>query len=569
MENTSDQGAMNGSSAQFNVFRLSRHSVDLLLVTVLVNILALALPLTLMQVYDRILVNQAIDTLVWLIVGCVVALSLEATLRITRAFISGYMAARFEHAAGCEAVDRLLNSRLEEFERDELGTQLDRLNAVSTLRGFYAGQPFQILMDFPFALLFLVAVGYLGGAIVLVPLGVILVFFATVFYFRRYFEYARSQQIDISDRRISFIVEILNRIHAVKAISMEEQLLRRHEKLQAESAEVNMSVSFWNILPSNLGAMFSQITIFGVIGIGAGRVTDGTLTLGALTACSLLSARAMQPIQNLAGFLLRFSEARIAQSRFNKILTLAREVPEGRPPFPEDITGIIEMRDVSFRYGDDLPYVLQNVSLTMAARSMIGIHGTSLSGTTTLLYLTMGILKPESGTVLIDAFNLAGWDHTDLKGRVEYLPQSATLFGGTLLDNIALFDPSKHGAARDAASVVDLDALVASLPMGYETRVNSQSNDLLPSGLIQRVAIARALVVRPRILLLDKTDSAMDRDSQLLFRWLIEQLKGTCTIVMVTNQPSILTLADEVYEIAGGRLEQSGSPTLLSQMKNP
>jgi len=198
---------------------------------------------------------------------------------------------------------------------------------------------------------------------------------------------------------------------------------------------------------------------------------------------------------------------------------------------------------------------------------MVGIHGASLAGTTTLLYLMMGILKPERGTVLIDGYNLSGWDFTDMKGRVEYIPQAASLFKGTLVDNITMFDPNRHAAALDAAGLVGLDELVSRLPMGYETPVSSQASGLLSSGLIQRVAFARALVVRPRILLLDKASAAMDRDSTRVFRWLLEQLKGRCTIVMVTNQHNLLGMADDVFELSAGRLEESELLALLREME--
>jgi len=532
-------------------------SADLLVATVLINLLSLALPLTLMQVYDRIIANRTVDTLVWLIVGCAIALILEGALRLVRAFISGYVAARFEHCAGCDAVHRILNSRLEVFEQESPSTYLDRLNAVGALRGFYAGQAFQVLMDLPFAVLFLVAVGYLGGGIVLVPVCVILVFLWTALLLNRRFEEARAGQIETADRRAGFVVQVLSRIHTVKAVSMEEQMLRRYEGLQAAGAESDMEVGLWSMLPANLGAMFSQAAFFGIICIGAGQVMEGTLTIGVLTACSLLSTRAMQPILSIAGFLLRFSEVRLAQRRFNGVMQLEEEGTEGLPAFPADIRGSIELRNVSFRPAPEMPYLLEDVSIHVQSGSMVAVHGDNTASTSTLLQLIMGLRRPTQGTLLIDGLNLTGWDYTSLRGRVGYIPQSAALFKGTLLDNISMFDRDMHSAALDAAAMVGLDELVARLPMGYETEVTAQASSLLPGDVVQRAAIARTLAIRPRILLLDRTDAAMDRDSQNVFHWLLEHLKGKCTMVVATDLPSLLELSDESYEIADARLKSS------------
>lgn len=562
-----NQEPEDAQTIDLNLFRLSLRSADLLVATVLINMLSLALPLTMMQVYDRIIANRTVDTLVWLIVGCIVALLLEGALRIVRAFISAYMAARFEHTAGCQAVHKILNSRLDAFDQDGPSTHLDRLNAVGALRGFYAGQAFQVLMDLPFALLFLIAVGYLGGIIVLVPVCVILAFLATAVFLNRRFKAAREQQIEANERRTGFVVEVLSRIHTLKAVSMEEQMLRRYEKLQASGAQSDMNVGLWTMLPANLGSMFSQAAFFGVICIGAGQVMNGTLTIGVLTACSLLSTRAMQPILSIAGFLLRFSEVRLAQGRFEKILQLEDEGTEGLPTFPADVRGAIELRDVSFRPTPDLPDIFQEVSLTVPAGAMVAIHGANLRGTSTLLQLMLGLRRPSQGTVLIDGLNLSGWDYTSLRGRVGYIPQSAALFKGTILDNITMFDTDMRSAALDAAGLVGLDELVARLPMGYETPVTAQASSLLPGDVVHRVAIARTLVVRPRILLLDKIDTAMDRDSQTVFRWLLEHLKGKCTIVIVTDQPNLLELSDEAYELTGTHLEPSEFLVLLREMQ--
>lgn len=532
-----------------------QNASDLLVASTVINILSLALPLTLMQVYDRILTNQALSTLAWLVIGCSIALLLETAIRLSRSFISAWMAARFEHLVGCSAIEAVLASDLETFEKDEVGIHLDRINAISVLRGFYAGQVFQIILDLPFSILFLVAIAYLAGPLVLFPIAVVLVFLGMVGMLRLGFIKARKFQLDLNDRRSNFIIELLIGVHFVKAMTTEERMMRRYERLQSNLAETNMKVSFWEMLPINFGVFFSQVTMFGIIWFGSNSVIEGALTVGGLTACTILGGRALQPIQSIAGFWLRFSNAQIAQSKLRKVSRLAPQSEQERPPFPKGIAGSLKIENASYRYRGTSDYLLKDINLEVEARETIGIMGEDATRTSALLGLLIGQLKPEEGSVSIDDHDLAEWDTSNLQGEVEYVPQSGKLFNGTILENISMFNEKKLTGALEAASLLGLDDLIAQLPMGYETVVGSQFSNFLPSGLIQRIVIARALVQRPRILLFDRANTSMDQDSDELVRNLIEKLKGVCTLVLVTNQPGLLSYVDTIYELIDDTLE--------------
>lgn len=538
---------------------LYSNTFDLAVSSILINLLSLALPLTLMQVYDRILANQAISTLVWLIICCSFALMMEISLRIVRSYTSGWIAARFEHQVGCSTVERFLACRLEDFEKDEFGVQLDRLNAISTLRSFYGGQVFQVLMDIPFAILFLFAIWFVGRELVYFPLAVIAVFLIITQFFKFGFEVARKEQQHLTDRRFNYLIELFCGIHSVKALAMEEQMIRRYESLQSNEANNVMQVTKWNYLPVNLASLCSQIIMFGIIGFGAYFVIDGSLTIGGLTACTMLGARAFQPIQSAAGFWLKFSAAKIARSQLQDVAQMQPDVTPDMAPFPADIDGSINLNGVSFRFRPDLPLIIDNLSLRVDAKNFIGIKGKGSSGSTTLLYLIMGALRPEKGMAFIDEYNLAEWDISDMRGRVEYLPQTGVVFKGSIIENITLFNHARHNVALDAAGLLGLDDLVSQLPMGYETQIGGHLTNLFPSGLIQRITIARALVSRPRILILDKVDAAMDRESQDIFENFLKRMKGNCTIIMVTNNITLLKEADRVYELRQGDLQEVGA----------
>jgi ATP-binding cassette, subfamily C, bacterial LapB len=519
-----------------------------------VNLLSMAIPITLMQVYDRIVPADAVSTLIWLVVLCVVALLLEGSLRFMRSVVGAWMAARFEHIVGTKAVDKILRSRLGEFRKHSLGAHIDRLNAVGMLRTFYAGQVFQVLLDIPFVFVFLFAVFFLSPKLIIVTISVSVLFLACIAVVKKRFKKVRELQEVQNDRRFDFILEVLGGIHFLKAQAFEEEMMRRYERLQASSAHANMESSGWSAFPSIIGMTFSQINMFGVVGFGAVLVIEGKLTLGGLAACTLLASRAFQPIQNMASFLLRFSQAEIARSHIEQISAMPGDTLADTPTLPREIVGRVEFADVTFGHAEGDAPLFENLNISIPPRGMIGIFGTNSAGTSTFLQLVAGLLQPGSGKITIDDFDLKQWDCSNRRGSVEYVPRIGSLFKGTILDNISMFDPNKATAAFIAAELLDLDDLVASLPNGYETVVDSQAKNFLPPGLVQRICIARALVDRPRVLLFDKCGEVMDRESQRVFRQVLARLKGRCTVIVVSSNAKFLMLADSVYRLSRGKL---------------
>lgn len=527
---------------------------DLLLLSVSINLLSLAVPLVVMQVYDRVIPNQGMHTFWWLAGGGAAAVLLDALLRWGRSVMSGRMSAQFDHLGGCQVINRLLDCRLQDYERVSVGEHLDRLSAVTTLSGYYTGQVLQACLDLPFAVLLLYAVSYLAGSLVVVPLVLIALYLLLLLAARRRFAEARRRQVQSNDRRFDFVIEVLQGLHLIKAQTVEEQMLRRYERLQATTAEVNLQAGFWSRLPAESGMLFGQLAMFSLIALGSPLVRDGLLTVGGLSACMMLASRAMQPVQNAGLFWLRYSDAKLARERLQRMVHMQPFCPQALPPLPGALRGAVALRGVGFAYGAGMAPVLQNAEWSVPAGSQVGLVGSSASGTTTLLLLIRGLLRPSQGCLLLDHYDTAEWDTTDTRGLVEYVPSRGTLFRGTILDNIAMFDGERRDGALAAAGLAGLDDVVAMLPLGYETPVDNQASNILPMGLIQRICIARALVDRPRVLLFDKTDAALDQDSEQLFLWLLERLRGRCTVIVVSYRLRVLRRMDALYEIENGGL---------------
>jgi len=521
----------------------------------LITVFSLFLPLTLMQVYDRVIKYQSIDTLTWLVIACTIAFLLEGSLRFARAWIGSWMAARFEHDLSCSAVERLLQSPLADFQREEVGVHLDRINAVSSLKGYYAGQVFQMLFDLPFFFLFLIAIYYIGGSLIVYPLGMIVLYLLLIAVLRRGLVSAQNTQSIQTDRRYNFLIEILDAIGQVKNLTMEEQMLRRYERLQANAAISNMIVSQWQNTVGNLGFFFSQAIMFGTIGFGASRVIDGSLTIGGLTACTMIGGRALGPIQSAASFWLRFAEAKLYQEKVAKIAACVPDLAPGSLPFPSRIEGSIETIGMSYLNRNTGTLLFDELNLKIKAGEFAGILCADPVVASTLLLTLCGVYRPTTGRVLIDSYDIFQWDRTSLQGRIEYLTKDNFLFKGTILENITLFDPTQREAALDAAALVELDEMVAQLPKGYETPVGGNASNTLPTGMLQRVALARALVVRPRILMINGILDSMDRDTADILNFLLKKLRGNCTVILISEHMHLVEDADSIFSYENGNLE--------------
>ncbi len=552
---------------------------DMAVATVFINILGLAMPLALLQVIDRVIPEKDDVTLNWMIAGVGCAIVLEALLRIGRSYAGGWMGARYEHRTGCSALEQLLGSNITDFEKRGAGAYLERLNALAALREFFSGPVAGTVFDLPFVVLYLGVIFYLAGPLVLVPVALIVLFAGGALTLRRLRKTLEVRML-AEDRRFGFIIEILSGIHTVKGLGMEEQMLRRYERLQETSADADYQVAKQKASALSLGTFLSGLAVFGVAGFGALQVTGGSLTVGGLLASIILAGRAVQPMENAAGLWTRFQDTRLARERLGELFQLPKEKPTGLMELPP-IKGTIDLQNLTFSFGkgkdgEDLPPVFKNVNLSVEAGETVGIVGASASGKTTLLYLMMGVFTPMEGTARVDGYDLRECDPTNIRHQVAYLPQEAVVFKGTLLENLTMFRDDRANDALDIAKLLGLDNVVASLPQGYDTPIGEGVDDKLPRGTRQRIAIARALVDKPRILLFDEANSFIDGAGDALLRDLLSRLKARVTLIMVTQRPSMLRLADRIIEIRDDTLfehdlsqDRAGTPAPKQPQMQP
>ncbi|MBG0790473.1 MAG: ATP-binding cassette domain-containing protein [Desulfovibrionaceae bacterium] len=522
-------------------------------VTVTVNVLALALPLALMQIYDRIIPNSSFSTLGWLIIGVATAIILETALKIVRGFISNWFSARLEHILKSEALDHFLSARLDGYEKDRPGVHFERFNSIGIIKAYLSGQVMNVLLDLPFAILYLGLLYYIGGGLCFFTLLCIAVFFAITLFYKARFTRQNTRQVALNNEKLDFLLESLGGIHTVKALNMEDRLARKFENIEGRAAENSLKANRWRSIPANSAQFISQLNTLGIIFLGADLVIKGSLTVGAMTACTMLATRGIQPIIKFAGFFLRFSEVGMAQKRIGRIIELGASPGEADIPLIKDVEGNVFFEEVSLLEADG-NVVIPKFSAVFPAGDVVGVTGTNPRQTTALMLLLCGMYKPTGGTVHIDEYLISSMDHSRFNGRVMYLPKRGRLFQGSILDNIVMFDPAKKDRALNVASLLSMDTFVANLPNGYETQVDQRSNHSLPLGLIHRICVARALVTGPRVLILDRLLNSLDRDTLEITLEILGKMRGRCTIFLVADHGEFFMDIDSVVRCAADSL---------------
>lgn len=526
--------------------------VLLIFCSLIINLFSLAVPLVTLQVYDRILSFQSIGTLQVLTAGVAVIVLLDIVLKICRSSIIGWTSARFEHAAFTGVLEHLMRTKLSALKTFSPGEQLHRISAIAKLKSFYSGQSLISLIDLPFVAVFLGFIAYLSGPLVLMPIALLMLFGAYAALLGRSMKRALLLRDADDDKRINFISEILDNIHTVKMLGLEQAFQRRHEALQGESIHDSHILSEQNAQGYNAASLFTQIMMVAMVSIGALMVLSGSMTMGVLIACVLLSGRVMQPVQRALSFWIGFQEYRLAKSKIDELFNLPEQKVVGADTLKTP-KGKLEIKGLGFAYGEKDP-VFKGLNLKLSPGKAIALVGPPGDGKTTLMKLMAGLYEPNSGQILIDGTEVSETPKGELANYVGYLPSDADIFQGTIMENITGFRPELEDQALEIAGYLGIDRVVSKLAAGYQTKLFDGPADPITPGMKQRVTLARVLANKPRILLFDHADKSLDKDGyNHLFR-LLGQLKGQATMVLVSNDRNVLHLSQEEYLIEDGQV---------------
>ncbi len=524
------------------------------------SVLTLGLPITVLQVYDRVLPNQSMSTLGMLGLTLVVILIVDVFLRVFRGQLMSWTAAKYEYQLGCALTSSLLESRLEQLEKDGPGTQSRRLAAIDNLKSFYCGTAATAVFELPLVIISLLLVTLIGGWLVLVPLALSAVFLLIGWSIGTCLHTALIERSKIDDRRSNFLVELFSGIDTVKSLVLEEQMRRRYERLFDSADPLVYKAATLTAVVRGMSDAFAQMMIVVVASAAAWQVIEGQLTLGEMAACTLLCGRTLQPTLQMLSLWSQYQTTRVSQRHLASGLSIPKYTSgELRPA----INGTIELKGISYRHAKTGKPLFNDINLVIEAGEFVGIRGGDGSGKSSLVQLITGLVTPDSGQILFDDIPISEINLRTLRNQIGVVSERASRFNGTIMENLTLFQG--EDVAVDEAELLrglGIEEAVAKLALGYTTQVHGGTTDASES-LLQRVGIARALLNRPKILILDEANNGLDHEGDRYFAKMLASLRGQLTIVLITQRPSLLRLADRQLVLHDGRISDSKNETAI------
>ena len=516
-----------------------------------INVLLLASPIYMMQVYDRVLSSRSVETLVMLTAMAILAFIIMGALELVRGRVMTGMGRWLDERLGPEVLTGDIIAAL----RRSGWRSSQGLRDLAIYRAFLTGPGVFPIMDAPWAPLFLATLfvlhpllGFIGtaGAIVLFSLALA----------NEYFTRSVLRDAGAAARQSQLQADMAVRnADVVEAMGMLPALVQRWDSLNDDGLILQARAAHRSLWISTISKIVRIALQSIILGAGAYLTIEHEASGGVMIAASIILGRALSPVEQAIGAWKGLVAARGAYSRLKAqlVTTPARGLRTSLP----DPDGHLRLEGVMFAPPGVKEAMIKNVSFELAAGETVAMIGPSAAGKTTLARLIVGNWQPQRGNVRLDGADISTWEPDELGPHVGYLPQDIELFAGTVRDNIARMGKGDDAAVIEAAKNADVHAMILDLPNGYDTEIGD-GGAWLSGGQRQRIGLARALYGNPKLLVLDEPSSSLDAAAELRMIQTLAALKGKATVVLVTHRLNFLALADKVMILRGGAIEAFG-----------
>ncbi|MBX7146142.1 MAG: type I secretion system permease/ATPase [Alphaproteobacteria bacterium] len=532
--------------------------IQVFIASIFLNIFGLASPIFSMAVYDRIVPNSAFESLWVLALGVIMAFGFDFLMRLLRGYFIDQAGRTLDQQISNHIFEHILSMRMDKRPQSS-GGLANIIREFENIRDFLTSASLSTLVDIPFLLLFIAILYMVGGSIAFIPLVIIpLVLICSLFLqipMRRSVDQAYKE----TAQKQALLVETIQGLESIKVSRAEGYIQRRWRDFVTVAAQSATTSKFWSLLTINFATFMSNITVIFVMIWGVYHVADGRMTVGALIASSMLTSRAMAPLAQIAGIILRLYQSWASLKGLNQLMKIPVERPFDKIFLNQThIKESIEFRDVVFSYPQQYGKVLNGINFKIKAGEKIGILGRIGSGKTTIGRLLLNLYEPENGMITLDGIDIRQIDPVDLRSRIGTVLQDSTIFYGSIKDNITMGQPYiQEETILEAAKISGVYNFIKDHPHGFNFQVGEDGKNL-SGGQRQAIILARAILLNPPIFLFDEPTSAMDNSTENSFKDRFAQILPNKTFILITHRQAMLSLVDRLIVLDNGKIVADG-----------
>ncbi len=524
----------------------------------LINMFIMATPLFTMNVYDRVLPNNAMATLWVLAIGILVVMLFDFALKLMRAHFLEVAGKRADVAMSSRIFDQLLNIRLDS-KPASTGQFVNRLQSFESVREFFASATIASIVDLPFIILFIIIIFYIGGPVGYISIVTVLLAFGFSYYMQKPIKKTVMESSKEDQIKQTALTETVAGLEIIKSVRAQNRMKTYWENSIEKSSHYGKKAHFLSQIVTFFTAFISQLSNIAIVVVGVYLASEGEMTMGAIIATMMLNSRVIAPVSQFVGMIIRLDRTMLSLENIDEIMKMPVERVEDKNYLTRNnLDGDIEFKDVVFSYKGQQFDVLKNINLTIKKGEKIGIIGKIGSGKSTLWKLIMNLYEPTKGSILIDKSDIRQIDPVDLRRSIGCVPQEPFLFMGTIKDNITIGEQNASDEdILNASKVAGVHDFLGKHDSGYDLIVGERGEGL-SGGERQSVTLARAILTNPNIMILDEPTNSMDGQTEEVFKRRIKDIVKDKTLILVTHRPSVLSLVDRLIVMDDGKIIADG-----------
>lgn len=541
---------------------------NVIIFSILIQVFAVITPLFSMIIIDKVFSNSGTSTLNVLIIAMMMIAIFDFVVGGFRRYLVNFATNKIDVTLVSRLFRKLTQLPANFHTLRATGDTVSRIKDIEVIRSFITGSALMALIDIPFTVIFLFVMFIFSKILMVVVLVAVILLLLLYGVAAPFMKKNLQKKYQIQADNQSFLVEVVGGIETVKSLSVEPYMQGHWENQVAEQSRYSQEAERLNDNITQIAQFINKATIAICLWVGANAVLAGNMTAGQLIAFNMMVGRVTGPAQRIAQMSQKLSQVNISIKRVADLYNAQSEPSYGksRVNLP-DLKGQVAFQNVSYRYTDDTPNVLENISFNVQQGQIIGIIGSSGSGKSTLVKLIMRLAVPTSGRILVDDINIANIDPTWFRRKIGVVMQDNLLFNRTIYENITMVNSSlTMQNVERACKLAGADEFIRNLPNAYDTIVGERGQ-MLSTGQRQRIALARALVNDPKILILDEATSSLDSESEHIIQQNMRAISKGRTVFIVAHRLSTLRIVDRIMTLENGHLIEDGTPKQLLQTK--